>query len=105
MIAGLLLAGTAVNAEGLSKDPRDIAIGKELAETQCSRCHAVGVDDESVLDEAPAFRDLAKHYPLEALEESLAEGIVTAHEDMPEFSFASKDVTALLAYLGSIQDH
>jgi len=48
--------------------------------------HAVGADGESPVPEAPPFRMLEARYPLEALEEALAEGIVTGHPDMPQFA-------------------
>jgi hypothetical protein len=38
-----------------------------------------------------------------ALEESLAEGIVVGHPDMPEFRFRPEDVAAIISYLESIQ--
>ena len=40
---------------------------------------------------------------IEALEEALAEGLMSGHPDMPEFSFDADDVGAIIAYLQSIQ--
>ena len=45
---------------------------------------------------APAFRDLSKRYPIQHLAEALAEGIVTGHSDMPEFTFEPCEIEALL---------
>jgi len=84
-------------------DPVSLASGRELAEIHCAACHAVAAEDVSAQEGAPAFRDLAKRYPLESLEEPLAEGIVTAHDNMPEFAFAPDDIDAFLGYLSSIQ--
>jgi mono/diheme cytochrome c family protein len=84
-------------------DPVSLATGRELAEIHCATCHAVAEDDVSALDGAPAFRDLSQLYPLESLEEPLAEGIVTAHDNMPEFALAPEDIDAFLGYLTSIQ--
>ncbi|PVB61121.1 cytochrome C [Labrenzia sp. 011] len=84
-------------------DPASVASGRELAEIHCAVCHAVGTDDESAQSGAPAFRDLSSLYPLESLEEPLAEGIVTGHDGMPEFAFAPDDIDAFLGYLASIQ--
>lgn len=84
-------------------DPTSLATGLELAEIHCASCHAVTLDDESAQAGAPAFRNLAKLYPLESLEEPLAEGIVTAHDNMPEFAFEPDDIDAFLGYLTSIQ--
>ncbi|MBN9671114.1 c-type cytochrome [Labrenzia aggregata] len=84
-------------------DPVSLATGRELAEIHCAVCHAVTTDDQSAEAGAPAFRDLSKWYPLESLEEPLAEGIVTAHDTMPEFAFEPADIDAFLGYLSSIQ--
>jgi hypothetical protein len=46
---------------------------------------------------------LGQRYPIESLEEALAEGIMTGHPDMPEFSFDADDVGAIIDYLKSIQ--
>lgn len=84
-------------------DPVSLATGEELAQIYCASCHAVGTLDESAQTGAPAFRDLSKRYPLESLEEPLAEGIVTAHDNMPEFAFEADDIEAFLGYLSTIQ--
>lgn len=97
------LAATAAHAEGYPTDPVSIATGLELAEIHCADCHAIGKDDDSSQEGAPAFRHLSALYPIESLEESLAEGIVTGHEGMPEFAFEPEDIDAFLGYLSSIQ--
>jgi mono/diheme cytochrome c family protein len=52
---------------------------------------------------APAFRELSKRYPIEALEEALAEGIVVGHPAMPRFTFEPREIAALLAYIASLK--
>ncbi|MEO0467471.1 MAG: hypothetical protein AAF216_13090 [Pseudomonadota bacterium] len=61
------------------------------------------MDDESQHPQAPALRTLNHNYPVEALAEPLAEGIVVGHPDMPEWQFEPEDIDALLAYLETIQ--
>lgn len=78
--------------------------GRVLAETLCSRCHAIGPAGGSVHPEAPQFRDLNQIYPVDQLEEALAEGIVTGHPDMPEIRLEPEDVQGLIQYLISIQE-
>ena len=51
-----------------------------------------------------AIPTLGQRYPIESLEESLGEGIMSGHPDMPEFVFEIRDVSAILAYLKSIQE-
>jgi cytochrome c len=78
--------------------------GQELLTTNCARCHAIGRTGESTHPEAPPFRTLGSRYPIDALAESLAEGLSSGHPDMPEFRFEIADVDAILAYLNAIQD-
>lgn len=73
--------------------------GRDALETRCSRCHAIGFEDESRHAQAPPFRDVMKRYPPEDLEESLAEGIVSGHPDMPEYVLAPDEIEAVIAYL------
>ncbi|MBU3890578.1 cytochrome c [Methylosinus sporium] len=79
--------------------------GRAIAKANCSRCHAVGVTGKSPNPASPPFRALTKKYPLENLEEALAEGIVVGHGglDMPRFEFSPGQIESLLAYMASIQ--
>lgn len=94
-LAGLL--ATSARADGISE-------GKALVETNCERCHSVDRLSNSTHPEAPPFRTLSKRYPIDALEEALAEGISTGHPDMPQFVATPKQVVAILAYIGSLGD-
>jgi mono/diheme cytochrome c family protein len=83
---------------------KDLAAkGKLLVTENCSRCHAIGTEGDSPHKEAPPFRTLSAKYPVESLAESLAEGIVSGHPDMPIFVFSPTDVGAIIDYLQSIQ--
>jgi len=90
---------------GVAAESADVLIdkGKVLVMENCSRCHAIGKEGDSPHKEAPPFRTLAKNYPIEDLAESLAEGIVSGHPDMPIFVFGPHDVEAIIEYLQSIQ--
>ena len=77
--------------------------GQALVEKNCARCHAIGKDGDSPHKEAPPFRTLSAKYPVSDLAESLAEGIVSGHPDMPIFVFDPQDVAAIIDYLESIQ--
>jgi hypothetical protein len=52
---------------------------------------------------APPFRDLSKRYPIEALGEALAKGIVVGHPAMPRFTFEPREIDALLAYIARLK--
>ncbi|GIK80246.1 MAG: hypothetical protein GHHEDOFH_03035 [Pseudorhodoplanes sp.] len=76
--------------------------GVVLARTYCARCHSIDKVSPSPITIAPAFRDLHKLYPLERLEEALAEGLVTGHPTMPEFRFAPDQIGDFLNFLKSL---
>jgi hypothetical protein len=42
-------------------------------------------------------------YPVEGLQESLAEGIVTGHPSMPEFRFDADQIGDFIAFLKSLR--
>jgi mono/diheme cytochrome c family protein len=77
--------------------------GEALVRENCSRCHAIGKEGDSPHPPAPPFRTLSSKYPVENLAESLGEGIVSGHPDMPIFVFGPHDVEAIIEYLKSIQ--
>src|SRR6186713_1613252 len=60
--------------------------GRNFVNTNCARCHSVDKVTPSPLKIAPPFRDLHLKYPIETLQESLAEGIYTGHPTMPAFT-------------------
>lgn len=57
----------------------------------------------SPLEIAPPFRTLHERYPVETLEEALAEGIVTGHPSMPQFSFEADQVGDFIAFLKTLE--
>jgi|APThiThiocy_cv2_1041547.scaffolds.fasta_scaffold00069_12 mono/diheme cytochrome c family protein len=97
------LAMALVAATPATADSR-ISRGEALVKANCARCHAVGRSDESHHPDAPPFRTLSRRYPLQDLEEALAEGISTGHPDMPEFIAEPDQIDAMLAYIGSLKE-
>lgn len=90
----------AISAEALSPPAQR---GQVFVLTNCSRCHAVDKVSESPLKVAPPFRTLHKRYPVESLQESLAEGIVTGHPTMPEFRLDPGQIADVIAYLKTLE--
>lgn len=80
------------------------AEGRRLAEIHCARCHAIGTTGQSRHPLSPPFRTFSRHYPVNALEEAFAEGILVGHPDMPQFQFEPAQIDDLVAYLNSIQE-
>ncbi len=77
--------------------------GYEILLKSCARCHAIGADGDSPLAGAPLFREVMKRYGPANLEEALAEGIVTGHDQMPEFVFEPEQIAAIVAYLSTLR--
>ena len=77
--------------------------GFNLLRANCARCHAIDEASLSPEPKAPPFRVIFTKYQPEALEEALAEGIVTGHEQMPVFAFEPEEATAIIAYLDTLK--
>lgn len=100
-VAGILaVAALPAAADELVETGRSIVTGN------CSPCHAVGAAGDSPDPAAPPFRTFASRWPLEFLEEALAEGIVVGHStvQMPEFVFDPDQIEAIITYLETIQE-
>lgn len=77
--------------------------GAVIARTHCVRCHSIDKVSPSPLTIAPPFRELEQRYPVESLEEAMAEGLVTGHPTMPEFRFDVGQVRDFIAFLKTLQ--
>jgi mono/diheme cytochrome c family protein len=77
--------------------------GLVFARTHCSQCHSIDPVGPSPLSLAPPFREIHKRYPVETLEEALAEGIRVGHPSMPEFSLDPDQIADLIAFLKSLE--
>jgi mono/diheme cytochrome c family protein len=77
--------------------------GVVLARTYCVKCHSIDKLSPSQLTIAPPFRDLHRKYPVEQLQEALAEGVVTGHPTMPEFRFDPGQVNDFIAFLKTLE--
>lgn len=84
----------------------DVDAGRRIAEEHCAWCHAVAGPGPSPVAQAPAFSGFGRSWPIEALAEALAEGIVVGHSGvrMPEFVLSPEAIDDLLAYLSAIQE-
>jgi len=76
--------------------------GHALVLRDCAACHAVEETGPSDLTAAPPFRTLHEKYPLEALEEALAEGILSGHPAMPEYEYAPDQIADIIAWMKSL---
>ena len=100
LLALLLVIPSVAMAQDLGEAE---ARGFSLVSKHCASCHAITRSDISQHPKAPPLRILGRRYPVDALQEALAEGIIVGHPDMPEFKFNPDNVGALIAYLKFVQ--
>lgn len=100
--AAMLVVVAWVGAAGAEEDPA-VGRGRAIARGACADCHAVGPSGSSPKAEAPPFREIGRKYPVESLEEALAEGVVVGHPGMPQVKMNEAEIGAFLAWLKTIQ--
>lgn len=88
--------------------PEDLTVsyirGESSVRRRCAACHAVGPDDQSPYPDAPPLRVVVTRYPVENLEEALAEGIYVNHQGpMPPFVLEADEIADIVAYLRTLQ--
>ena len=94
--------GVALLAASTPAVAQSVQRGTAIARTYCAKCHSIDKVSPSPLAIAPPFRELQNKYPVEQLEEALAEGLVTGHPTMPEFRFDIGQVRDLIAFLKTL---
>lgn len=100
-LLAILISSVPAAAQGI--DQATLKTGEALLQHNCSKCHAVGQTGTSTHEKAPPFREVMGRYPAENLAEALAEGIVSGHPDMPEFTFTAGEINAIVGYLESLK--
>lgn len=103
LLIALAVSARAHDAEKAAAEAR-LERGLAIAAENCSACHAIGPDDESPtrVNENTAFRQLHERYPIAMLVEAAKTGLISGHDEMPEFQFEPEDAEALLAYIDSL---
>jgi cytochrome c len=102
MLLVIALLNTITNDAAAQSQPNAVERGKAIAQ-HCARCHAIGENDTSSHKDAPPFRTFHGKWPLEQLEEALAEGIAVNHFDMPEYTFTPDQASDFRAYLMTLR--
>ncbi len=103
-IAILLLVLIGLNARAFAAGGGPVDAGRVIVSEHCSSCHAIGPAGQSPNAAAPPLRKLAERYPDAALTDALEKGLLDNHPAMPTFRFSHDELTAILAYLHSIQE-
>ena len=101
----MLIADPPSQPQGPPADLQVSAIrGERLAQERCGGCHAIGVFGESPASGAPPFRTIPRRYPVEHLEEALAEGIIVSHDAvMPTFQLEPDEIADILAHMRRLE--
>lgn len=102
-LAAAAIGMATIPVPGASAEEAGVERGRALLEANCARCHAIDAVGDSPFPLAPPFRTLHARYAVENLEEALAEGILSGHPAMPEFTFEPAQIADIIAYLRSIQ--
>jgi mono/diheme cytochrome c family protein len=97
-LAAPILAIGLIGTPVMAQSP-NVQRGIAFARLHCAQCHAIDKVSPSPLRIAPPFRELHRRYPVESLEEALAEGIITGHPSMPEFRLEPDQIGDFIAYL------
>lgn len=77
--------------------------GRLLTASACAGCHATGLTGQSPMQAATPFREIVHRYPLDQLEAAFAEGRVTTHPAMPDYTFRASEIDDLIAYLETLR--
>jgi cytochrome c len=86
-----------------SADAAGVRRGKAFAQAKCATCHSIDRTSRSPRRTAPPFRTLHRQYPVETLQDALAEGMSTGHPRMPEFRLDSGQVVDFISFLKSLE--
>jgi mono/diheme cytochrome c family protein len=103
LTAAAIVVATLANGQKADPPVDPVAMGRTFLAENCASCHAIGREGTSPLEAAPPFRVLHERYPVEFLEEALAEGIVTGHPDMPQFQLEPDMIAAVIGYLQTLE--
>ena len=98
----LIIAGSPGTADAEAALPA-AQRGLVFVRTHCAQCHAIDKLSPSPLAAAPPFRTLHRKYPVEELQEALAEGIVTGHPSMPEFRLDLGQVKDVITFFKTLE--
>ena len=83
-------------------DPADVIRGRQVAERECSACHAIDRTSRSPKAGAPPLREVLVLYEADNLAYRFIEGMRVGHDDMPLFDFDVRTADILVAYIGTI---
>ena len=102
LIPCLVLAASVMAAGAAAASPE---AGRLIAQRECGGCHAVGESGESLLEDAPRFRDLRPRIDRNTLAIMLIDRLLIGHPRMPRLNLDPDETANLLAYWESLPEH
>lgn len=103
-LIGFLLGLISFVGVAAAEDKSRLELGKAIARTECSFCHAIGKSDPSpsTTNANTSFRDLHRRFPIAMLTNAVKTGNISGHDEMPSFMLSPSQVLALLHYIDSL---
>jgi mono/diheme cytochrome c family protein len=101
----LLTTGSSIGliAAGLAEDlPGNIASGRFIAESWCTRCHQIDLDELAPLPYPPSFVEIANMPSTTAL--TINVFLRTSHEVMPNYRLSREEIDDVVAFIMSLKD-
>jgi mono/diheme cytochrome c family protein len=77
----------------------DAQAGRQLAQTWCSACHAIGAPGTAT-DAAPSWPAVAEDYRNDP--DALRAWLLTDHPQMPNFDLSRSEIEDLVAYFATL---
>jgi mono/diheme cytochrome c family protein len=96
---GLIAAALAALAQDL---PGNIASGRHLAESWCTRCHEIYLDEFAPFSYPPNFVEIANMPSTTAL--AINVFLRTSHDVMPNYQLSREEVDDIVAFIMSLKD-
>jgi mono/diheme cytochrome c family protein len=92
-------SSTATLAQDL---PGDIALGRHIAESWCTRCHQINLDELAPLSYPPSFAEIANMPSTTAL--AINVFLRTSHDVMPNYQLSHEEIDDVVAFIMSLKD-
>lgn len=88
----------------IAESDRLMLEGRELVQSHCAGCHAIGSSGASPHPKAPPFHALQSRHQMQGLREPLTRGIAAPHDEMPKFRLPDGDIDKIVAYINALQE-
>lgn len=99
-----LAAAASVAVVAFAADRESEFRGRRIAEANCASCHAIALQDESALPDAPALRTIARSPSFARIRKELAGELFLRHPEMPDFAPSRDQANDIADFIESLRD-